>query len=136
MFPPSSSVHPRAPKLVANSSALTLLTSEKVTLECRTNDSNSNTEYLFLHDGKSITSKSATFTHIVDGKDHSVSGVYECIVQNKGVNSSRSNKIELHFVGKSLISLILWQPNLSQTQSPSFKEKYSFISFSYDRKKR
>ena len=43
------------------------------------------------------TGNSGTFNAV--GSDQSASGIYECIMQSGGVNSSLSNKVELNFVG-------------------------------------
>ena len=93
------SVRPLAPTLQASPNATTLLQSQTVTLSCLSPKADAQSKYILIHNGRYMksTGNSGTFNAI--GSDQSASGIYECIMQSGGVNSSLSNKVELKFVG-------------------------------------
>ena len=97
------SVRPNTPTLQASNNATSLLKNQNVTLSCLSPNAAGAAvdKYFLCHDaGRCVEAAGGSPIFTVHGTEPSPSGSYQCRAQAQNVNSSLSNKVELHFVGR------------------------------------
>ena len=95
------SVHPRTPVLKVSRNG-SIMSGEHLELTCKSDSANNSISYVFLKDGKDPTAGTAVTVNSSTIKVKTA-GVYSCIAQFGGVNSSSSTPYAVSVVGKFIL---------------------------------